>query len=102
MLSLDKTIRQHLESIKRNPQSTDGVVSTHLLKLIEPEIKRWISIEDRIPLPRAMVLVFTSECLITQAYFSGTSFHAPWGDEYPGSKQPKYWMPLPNPPYNPE
>lgn len=42
-----------------------------------------------------MVLVFDTQCKVTQAYCSGNSFHEPWGDEYPGSKQPKYWMPLP-------
>jgi len=56
--------------------------------------KQWISINERMPNP-GMVLIFTPECLTTQAYCSGTSFNVPWGDEYPGSKQPKYWMPLP-------
>ncbi|KKK93263.1 hypothetical protein LCGC14_2694630 [marine sediment metagenome] len=55
----------------------------------------WISIDEQQPKPGTMVLVFTTQCLTTQAYYSGNSFHVPWGSEYPGSQQPKYWMPLP-------
>lgn len=58
-------------------------------------MSEWISLRHSTPAPRAMVLVFTTQCLTTQAYWSGDSFHVPWGDEYPGSKQPVWWMPLP-------
>lgn len=57
----------------------------------------WRSIERERPKAREMCLVFTSECLVTQAYYSGHSFHIPWGDEYPGSKQPKWWAELNTP-----
>ena len=58
---------------------------------------KWIHTDNRFPDP-GMVLIFDTQCLVTQAYCSGDSFHVPWGDEYPGSKQPKWWMPLPDMP----
>ena len=58
-------------------------------------LMKWNRIEDKAPKAGSMVLIFTPECLTTQAYYSGSSFHKPWGDEYPGSKQPKWWMELP-------
>jgi hypothetical protein len=58
----------------------------------------WISVEDRLPEPRAMVLAFMPNCFIGMVYYSGASFREPWGDEFPASKQPVHWMPLPDPP----
>ncbi len=60
--------------------------------------REWVSVDELLP-DQGMVLVFTPECLTTQAYYSGSSFYEPWGNEYPGSKQPVYWMPLPEPPH---
>jgi len=58
---------------------------------------QWVSVDDESlkDYTGKMVLIFTPSCLVTQAYYSGLSFSEPWGDEYPGSKQPKLWMPLP-------
>ena len=57
----------------------------------------WIRINDELPEKDKMCLVFTKDCLVTQAYYSGTSFHIPWGDEYPESKQPIWWAKLNGP-----
>ena len=57
----------------------------------------WKKIEDEKPEAGKMCIIFTTECLTTQAYYSGSSFHEPWGDEYPGSKQPKWWGKLNTP-----
>ena len=70
-------------------------VAEDYLKLLESQ---WTSVKFRLPEAGKMVMIFTPECLTTQAYFSGHSFHEPWGDEYAGSKQPKYWCHLPQPP----
>ncbi len=61
----------------------------------------WKNIRDEKPKADKMYLVFRNDCLITQAYYSGNSFHVPWGDEYPGSTQPKWWAKL-NTPVNAE
>ena len=59
----------------------------------------WVSVSDRLPFPhRKMVLTFMTDGKVKMSYFSGDSFHEPWGDEYAGSKQPKWWMSLPSPP----
>jgi len=55
----------------------------------------WISVEDRFPECEIMVLIFTRECLTTQAYFNANcKFCIPWGKEYLENKQPKHWQPL--------
>lgn len=58
----------------------------------------WKNIANEQPEPGKMCLVFTHSSLTAQAYFSGDSFHEPWGREYPGSKQPKWWAELSLPP----
>jgi hypothetical protein len=82
---------------------TDHLITEDQAKQIIDLVQgsEWISVEDELPEPRKMVLAFMPDCLVTQVYFSGTSFHEPWGDEYAGSKQPKWWKSLPiSPPTN--
>lgn len=57
----------------------------------------WKQIEEQKPESNTMVLVFMPDCLVTQAYYSGGSFQEPWGAEYSGSKQPKWWASLNTP-----
>ena len=57
----------------------------------------WKRVDDEKPTAGKMCLVFMPDCLTTQAYFSGASFNEPWGDEYPKSKQPKWWAALNTP-----
>lgn len=57
----------------------------------------WKHINSERPKAGKMCLVFTKECLTTQAYYAGDSFFVPWGDEYPGSKQAEWWAELNTP-----
>ena len=68
-----------------------------IVELLNKKVE-WISVEDRLPEARKIVLAFMPDCRTQNVYFSGTSFHEAWGDEFLGSLQPKYWMPLPEPP----
>ena len=56
---------------------------------------KWYRMDEEPPtIPGKIYLVQERGGMVTSAYWSGDSWHVPWGDEYKGSEQPLIWAVL--------
>ena len=53
----------------------------------------WISVDDRLPEPRAEVLVFYWPALVDVTMYLGDDFDEPWGT--PNWRDITHWCPIP-------